>query len=141
MNPIREIKRLFEALFPIGVSQKYSYLGYTHIPYRPLTYPHEVMVNVIEAIDRRAKPKWCPRWVLRILQLYGNDNSVVRVRYRKLSNLHKKLTQGIFITDIKTKWGPSDIRIYGQFNDEIDGIIELAEEYIYQYYKNEKESN
>lgn len=141
MNHIREIKRLFEALFPISVSRKYSYLGYTYIPYRPLTYPHKVIVNLIVAIDKRAKPKWCPRWFLRILHLYGNDNSVVRVRYRKLNELHRKLTQGIFITDIKTKWGPEDIRIYGQFNDDIDGFIDLAEEYIYQYYKNEKESN
>ena len=101
----------------------------------------KAILPLVLTMDYYAKPKWCPRWFLRFLQRYGNDNSVVRVRNRTLHNLHKKITNGIFITDIKTKWSLDDIRIYGYFTNEIQSTIDLAEEYIYQYYKNEKESN
>lgn len=141
MNKMTEFKEILSIFFPKDFSERYSYLGYTYIPYKEGTYPHEVVRNVIKSIDRTVKPKWCPRWFLRFLQRYGNDNSVVRVRNRTLHNLHKKLTDGIFITDIKTKWSPDDIRIYGYFTNDIQSTIDLAEEYIYQYYKNEKESN
>jgi hypothetical protein len=77
-------------------------------------------------MDYKAKPKWCPRWFLRFLQLFGNDNSIVRVRNRRLSNLKRKLTKGIQLTDYKTKWYEYDLRIsvYGtsQMQDLADAI-------------------
>ncbi len=62
-------------------------------------------------MDYEAKPKWCPRWFLRFLHLFGSDKSVVRVRNFRLHNLEKKLTKGIFIWDYKTKWEWYDLRI------------------------------
>jgi hypothetical protein len=43
--------------------------------------------------------------------VFGNDRSIVRVRNRKLSNLHRKLTKGIQFWDWKTKWSKYDLRI------------------------------
>ena len=62
-------------------------------------------------MDYEAKPKWCPRWFLRFLEVFGNDKSIVRVRNRKLSNLLNKLTKGIAFIDWKTKWEYYDLRI------------------------------
>jgi hypothetical protein len=62
-------------------------------------------------MDYEAKPKWCPRWFLRFLHVFGNDKSLVRVRNRRLSNLHRKLTKGIQFWDWKTKWSQYDLRI------------------------------
>jgi hypothetical protein len=62
-------------------------------------------------MDYEAKPKWCPRWFLRFLHVFGSDRSVVRVRNRTLSNLHRKLTRGIQFWDWKTKWKSYDLRI------------------------------
>jgi len=63
------------------------------------------------AMDYEAKPWWCPRWFLRFLHIFGNDKSIVRVRNRRLSNLHRKLTKGIQFWDWKTKWYHYDLRI------------------------------
>jgi hypothetical protein len=62
-------------------------------------------------MDYEAKPKWCPRWFLRFLHLFGNDKSIVRVRNFTLHNLYKKLTKGIMIWDYKCKWEWYDLRI------------------------------
>jgi hypothetical protein len=43
--------------------------------------------------------------------VFGNDKSIVRVRNRKLSDLHRKLTKGIAFWDWKTKWSDYDLRI------------------------------
>jgi hypothetical protein len=66
---------------------------------------------LVLAMDYEAKPYWCPRWFLRFLHVFGNDKSVVRVRNRKLSDLHRKLTKGIVFFDWKTKWYDYDLRI------------------------------
>jgi hypothetical protein len=62
-------------------------------------------------MDYEAKPWWCPRWFLRFLHVFGNDKSLVRVRNRRLSDLHRKLTKGIMFWDWKTKWCDYDLRI------------------------------
>ena len=62
-------------------------------------------------MDYEAKPKWCPRWFLRFLHLFGCDNSIVRVRNRRLHNLFRNLTKGILFWDYKTKWSSYDLRI------------------------------
>ena len=66
---------------------------------------------MVLALDYEAKPKWCPRWFLRFLHLFGSDNSIVRVRNRRLHNLERKLTKGIAFIDWKTKWSNYDLRI------------------------------
>jgi hypothetical protein len=62
-------------------------------------------------MDYEAKPKFCPRWFLRFLHLFGCDNSIVRVRNRFLHDLSRRLTGGILIWDYKTKWSDYDLRI------------------------------
>ena len=109
--------------FPKDFYEKYQYLG--SIPYGDGDI-FKAMEPLVIFMDYKARPKWCPRWFLRFLQLFGNDNSIVRVRNRRLSNLKRKLTKGIQLTDYKTKWEYYDLRIsvYGtnQMQDLSDAI-------------------
>jgi hypothetical protein len=98
-----------EVFFPNGFEEKYSYLG--SVPYDEKSEVFKAMYPLILAMDYEAKPKWCPRWFLRFLHLFGNDKSIVRVRNFTLHNLFKKLTKGIMIWDYKTKWEWYDLRI------------------------------
>lgn len=98
-----------EVFFPQTFEEKYGYLG--AVPYNEKSEIFKAMYPLILAMDYEAKPKYCPRWFLRFLHLFGNDKSIVRVRNFKLHNLFKKLTKGIFIYDYKTKWEWYDLRI------------------------------
>lgn len=98
-----------EVFFPNGFEEKYGYLG--SVPYDEKSELFKAMYPLILAMDYEAKPKWCPRWFLRFLHLFGNDKSIVRVRNFTLHNLYKKLTKGIMLIDYKTKWEWYDLRI------------------------------
>jgi len=98
-----------EVFFPNSFEEKYSYLG--SVPYNEGSEVFKAMYPLILAMDYEAKPKWCPRWFLRFLHLFGNDKSIVRVRNFTLHNLFKKLTKDIMIWDYKTKWEWYDLRI------------------------------
>ena len=98
-----------EVFFPQSFEEKYGYLG--SVPYKEDSEVFKAMYPLILAMDYEAKPKYCPRWFLRFLYLFGSDKSVVRVRNFRLYNLLKKLTKGIFIYDYKTKWEWYDLRI------------------------------
>lgn len=98
-----------EVFFPQSFEEKYGYLG--SVPYKEDSEVFKAMYPLILAMDYEAKPKYCPRWFLRFLHLFGSDKSVVRVRNFRLHNLLKKLTKGIFIYDYKTKWEWYDLRI------------------------------
>jgi len=87
---------------------RYGYLGITF--YNDSEF-NKVLLPLVLAMDYEAKPWWCPRWFLRFLHVFGDDKSVVRVRNRRLSNLHRKLTKGIQFWDWKTKWSHYDLRI------------------------------
>jgi len=94
--------------FPRGFEEKYGYLGtaiWEDSSFFKYMYP------LVLAMDYEAKPKWCPRWFLRFLHVFGNDKSIVRVRNQKLNYLHRKLTKGIQFWDWKTKWSDYDLRI------------------------------
>ena len=93
--------------FPKDFSEKYGYLG--SVP--DYKYYDQAMVALVLAMDYEAKPKWCPRWFLRFLDVFGNDRSIVRVRNWTLHNLFNKLTKGIRFVDYKTKWQDYDLRI------------------------------
>jgi hypothetical protein len=103
-----ELDDLRYIFFPKGF-EKYGYLGTqlwnTDGVYFKALYP------LMLALDYEAKPKWCPRWFLRFLHVFGMDKSIVRVRNRKLSDLLNKLTKGIGFIDWKTKWQDYDLRI------------------------------
>ena len=89
--------------------EKYGYLSITF--YREDSEFTKALMPLVLAMDYEAKPFWCPRWFLRFLHVFGNDKSVVRVRNRRLSDLHRKLTKGIGFWDWKTKWSNYDLRI------------------------------
>ena len=69
------------------------------------------MLPLVLAMDYEARPKLCPKWFLRFLEVFGNDRSIVRVRNWTLHNLHRKLTKGMRFIDYKTKWEDYDLRI------------------------------
>ena len=102
-------EHLREVFFPRNFSERYRYLGSIWMS-EDSSYS-QYLIPLILTMDFYAKPKWCPRWFLRFLYLFGNDNSLVRVRNRTLSNLHGKLTKGILMWDWKTKWTDYDLRI------------------------------
>jgi len=87
---------------------KYGYLGITFYRESEMT---KVLRPLVLAMDYEAKPFWCPRWFLRFLHVFGNDKSIVRVRNRRLHDLHRQLTKGITFYDWKTKWTHYDLRI------------------------------
>ena len=89
---LKDIRVIF---FPKNFYEKYSYLG--SVPYKG---EKSMLHALVIAMDYEAKPKWCPRWFLRFLNLFGNDNSIVRVRNFTLHRLYKKLTKGIRIWDL-----------------------------------------
>jgi hypothetical protein len=94
---------------PKNFHEKYCYLGC--VPYDENSKIFRAMLPLVLAMDYEAKPKWCPRWFLRFLDVFGNDRSIVRVRNHKLHNLHRRLTKGIRLNDYKTKWQWYDLRI------------------------------
>jgi hypothetical protein len=100
---------LKEIFFPTSFREKYMYLG--SIPWKEDGDIFKAMYPLILAMDYEAKPKYCPRWVLRFLYVFGADKSIVRVRNRFYERLLTKLTKGIIMWDYKTKWTYYDLRI------------------------------
>ena len=101
-----DIRAIF---FPKDFYEKYHYLG--AVPYRETGDIFKAVYPLVLAMDYEARPKWCPRWFLRFLHLFGSDNSIVRVRNRFLHDLEKRITKGILMWDYKTKWSNYDLRI------------------------------
>ena len=95
--------------FPKDFAEKYGYLG-TSVWNEDSVY-FKALYPLVLALDYEARPKWCPRWFLRFLHVFGSDRSIVRVRNRRLHNLERKLTKGIAFIDWKTKWYDYDLRI------------------------------
>lgn len=94
--------------FPRGF-EKYGYLGITF--YNTESDLYKAIYPLVLAMDYEAKPKWCPRWFLRFLHVFGSDRSIVRVRNWTLHDLLTKLTKGIQFWDYKVKWANYDLRI------------------------------
>ena len=94
--------------FPKGF-ERYGYLG-TQL-WNEDGSSFKALYPLVLALDYAAKPKFCPRWFLRFLHVFGMDKSIVRVRNRRLSNLLSTLTKGIGFIDYKTKWHDYDLRI------------------------------
>jgi hypothetical protein len=129
-----EIRAVF---FPKNFYEKYRYLG--SIPWSEEGEIFKAMEPLVIFMDRKAKPKWCPRWFLRFLHLFGSDNSIVRVRNFPLHNLSKRLTKGIMIWDFKTKWEYYDLRISVSGDDQIQNLAEDIEVGFYDRGKRKEE--
>jgi hypothetical protein len=115
--------------FPKNFNEKYTYLG--SVPWNEDGDIFKSMEPLVIFMDYKAKPKWCPRWVLRFLHLFGSDNSIVRVRNRYLSNLKRRLTKGIQLTDYKTKWEYYDLRISVYGTDQMQDLADAIEHKVY----------
>ena len=115
--------------FPKNFHEKYRYLG--SVPYGLDGNIYKAMQPLVVFMDSVAKPKYCPRWVLRFLHLFGSDNSIVRVRNRTLHNLEKRLTKGIQLTDYKTKWEWYDLRISVCGTQQMQNLADAIE---HKYY-------
>jgi len=113
--------------FPKNEWAYYRYLGCINFLYRKGTQEYFIVKDLVKFIEKKAKPFWCPRFVLRLLHLYGNDNSIVRCRNPILSRWHRMLLGGIYITDMKTNWDSYDVRVYGTFTHEIHKEIYKVE--------------
>jgi hypothetical protein len=116
--------------FPKTFNEKYKYLG--SVPWNEDGDIFKAMEPLVIFMDHKARPKWCPRWFLRYLHLFGNDNSIVRMRNYRLSKLKTKLTGGIMIWDYKTKWEWYDLRISVSADQQIS---DLADDIEYSFYK------
>ena len=115
--------------FPKDFYEKYKYLG--SVPWNTEGAIFKAMEPLVIFMDYKAKPKYCPRWVLRFLYLFGSDNSIVRVRNRVLYNLKQYLTKGIQLTDYKTKWEHYDLRISVYGTDQIQNLADAIEHKFY----------
>jgi hypothetical protein len=118
--------------FPKNFHEKYSYLG--SVPYNEHGYPGTIfkaMEPLVIFMDYKAKPKWCPRWFLRFLHLFGSDNSIVRVRNWTLYNLERRLTKGVQLTDYKTKWHWYDLRISVYGTEQMQDLVRAIEDRFY----------
>ena len=120
---LKDIRVIF---FPKNFYEKYSYLG--SVPYKD----EKTMLHALTiAMDHEAKPKWCPRWFLRFLNLLGCDNSLIRVRNKHAYHLFMKLTKGIRIWDYKTKWTDYDLRISIVGPEHLQDLAQAIELYTY----------
>jgi hypothetical protein len=115
--------------FPKDFGEKYRYLG-TSV-WREDSEYYKALFPLVLALDYEAKPKWCPRWFLRFLHLFGSDNSIVRVRNRRLHNLELKLTKGISFVDWKTKWSEYDLRISIHAPEHLQDLADYIERGFY----------
>ncbi len=122
----RHIKKVF---WPKDFYEKYGYLG--SIPHNPNSNYFKAIYPLIILMDHYAKPKWCPRWFLRFLYLFGADNSIVRVRNFTLNQLFTRLTKGISMWDYKTKWSDYDLRISVTGNQMIQDLADDIESCFY----------
>lgn len=130
INPPIKLIELRKVFFPKDFYEKYNYLG--SIPWKEDGDILKVLRPLIILMDLKAKPWWCPRWFLRLLNLLGNDNSLVRVRNIRLSNLFTKITNGYRFWDYKTKWSDYDLRITIAGDDELWYLVDSIEQ---KYYK------
>lgn len=116
--------------FPKNFYEKYHYLGV--VPYREIGDIFKAVYPLVLAMDYEAKPKFCPRWFLRFLHLFGSDNSIVRVRNRFLHDLENRLTKGIKMWDYKTKWTDYDLRISISGPLHLHNLSDGIESYFYK---------
>jgi len=115
--------------FPKTFHEKYRYLG--AVPWHEDSDIFKAMEPLVIYMDYKAKPKWCPRWVLRFLHLFGSDNSIVRVRNRTLHNWENKLTKGITLADYKTIWSWYDLRISVWGTEQMNELADAIEDRFY----------
>jgi hypothetical protein len=128
-----DIRMIF---FPKDHNEKYEYLGYIYMnkygPTGKVSRYYEALMPLVLAMDKKAKPWWCPRWFLRFLEVFGNDRSIVRVRNWNLHRLHSKITGGYRFVDWKTKWEWYDLRISIYADKDLNDMADQIERDFYR---------
>ena len=133
------VSHIINCFFP-QKGDEYSYLGYAYYYVKEdgrLTYSNQLELDFFKAVDKVARPWWCPKFILRLTHLFGNDNSIIRMRNSNIANLHTKITKGIMITDIK--WKYDSFRIYGYFTKELDELAKELCNKMEDYYNDKNE--
>ena len=125
--------------FPKNFWEKYRYLGI--VPYKEEGRIFDALLPLVLLMDYDSKPGWCPRWFLRFLHLFGNDNSVVKVRNWKLHRLFTKLTKNNRLLDYKTKWSDNDLRIHAYGSERVMNLADDIERGFYSRYKKDVDFN
>ena len=125
--------------FPKNFWEKYRYLGI--VPYKEEGRIFDALLPLVLLMDYESKPWWCPRWFLRFLHLFGNDNSIVRVRNWKLHRLFTKLTKNNRLLDYKTKWSDNDLRIHAYGSERVMNLADDIERGFYSRYKKDVDFN
>lgn len=100
---------------------EFIYLGHVDYLFEKETKEYNIIKDFILVVDGAARPKWCPKWFLRLLELYKDNNSLA-------NKLHNKITKGIRIMNMSVVDHSYDISIYGYFNPEINYKIEKIKE-------------
>ena len=121
---------LVKVFRPKTFHDKYTYIG--SVPWNEEGDIFKVMEPLIIFMDYKMRPKWCPKWFLRFLHLFGNDNSIVRVRNWKLNRLFNKITKGYQLTDYKTKWEWYDLRISVRACEQVQDLASMIESTYYR---------
>jgi len=102
--------------------KKYNYLGCVGLtvpePWKPIVY------EAIQKIDKIVKPVWIPRVLVNKIWMLGTGESIVKVKSKFWYFIYRKITKKILIKDIKIKF--AGLRIYGDFNEEINKIVSEA---------------
>ena len=124
---------LRQILFPKDFYEKFMYLG-------SVPYDLKEMEPLVVFMDYKARPWWCPRFVLRFLHVFGMDKSIVRVRSIWMANLLSRLTKGYRILDYKTKWEWYDLRISIQGDDQMWWLSDAIEGHYYREGKRQEEN-
>jgi hypothetical protein len=118
-------KNIIICFFP-NEHTEFIYLGNIDYLFKKNTEEYNIVKDFILIVDEAARPKWCPKWFLRLLELYKNDNLTI-------NKLHNKITKDIRITNMSTIYHSYDIIIYGYFNPEIKYCLEnLKEKLLYE---------
>lgn len=125
---------MFRAVFfPRNFNETYRYLGQVQASAPSITTECDAGIQALVIyIDYLAKPKWCPRWVLRFLHLFGNDNCQIGHRRNiTLARLHSKLTKGYRLFSYKSRWTPYDVHIEVKGDANINWLANAVESKIY----------
>ena len=107
------------------------------VPFKEEGRIFDALLPLVLLMDYEAKPWWCPRWFLRFLHLFGNDNSIVRVRNWRLHELRRRITKETLLVDYKTKWSDNDLRIHVYGSNRAMDLADDIERGFYNRYKGE----
>jgi len=105
-------------------SDRYRHVGYSCLGV-PKTWKPVVQQCIID-IEKLMWPRYLPFWLKRLIHYLGTGNSIVRVKYQWAFDLRSLITGGTLIQDIKDKY--ATLRIYGYFTDEMQDLIDEADE-------------